>query len=103
MPVRHRRPRLGTEGAASETAECVSIPQSIPPAPDPPVPIRDKLAWSTEDLCALLGLSRRLICRLVASGEMPKPDLRLCRRALWRPATVTTWLDSQASRGGSHS
>jgi predicted DNA-binding transcriptional regulator AlpA len=47
----------------------------------------------------LTSMSRRLGERLLASGRMPPPDVRLGRRLVrWFPATVETWLNSLADR-----
>jgi hypothetical protein len=48
-----------------------------------------------DDLAALLQRSRRDVDRLRASGELPKPDLRIGESARWRPQTVKSWLDRQ--------
>ena len=61
------------------------------------VPIRDKLIWSWDDVAALTGLSG-LMEREVCAGRMPPPDVRIGRRACFRPATITNWLDSR--KGG---
>jgi hypothetical protein len=71
------------------------------------VPVRDKLLWGWSDIVALTGLSRRLLEREVSAGRMPAPDVKICRRrALWRPATITEWLESLARQsragGGAH-
>jgi hypothetical protein len=65
-----------------------------------PVPIRDKLLWGWDDIEALTGLSRRLLQQQVSARRMPGPDIKLCRRALWRPATITAWLESLARPRG---
>jgi predicted DNA-binding transcriptional regulator AlpA len=71
-----------------------------PPPVDRPmaantVPIRDRLLWGWDDIAALTGLSRRLLEREVSAGRMPPPDVRIGRRARYRPATITGWLDSR--------
>jgi hypothetical protein len=68
-----------------------------------PVPIRDKLLWGWDDIAALTGLSRRLLQREVSASRMPAPDVRVCRRALWRPRTITAWLEELADRQGRRS
>jgi hypothetical protein len=60
--------------------------------------IAAKLAWDTKDLGRLLGVSDRLIDRLVASGRIVQPDLRFSRRRLWRSETIRRWLDQEASK-----
>src|SRR5262245_6464705 len=54
----------------------------------PAVPIHDKLTWDLADISALTGLSRRLLERELAAGRFPRADLRVGRRALWKPGTV---------------
>jgi predicted DNA-binding transcriptional regulator AlpA len=65
-----------------------------------PAPLRDRLLWSWDDIAALTGLSRRLLEREVSAGRMPPPDVRIGRRACFRPATITAWLDSLAQPNG---
>jgi hypothetical protein len=63
------------------------------------VPVRDKLLWGWSDIVALTGLSRRLLEREVSAGRMPGPDVKISRRrALFRPATITAWLESLAAQ-----
>jgi hypothetical protein len=64
------------------------------------VPIRDRLAWDLADIASLLGVSRRLLERTRAAGNMPPPDIAIGRRILWRPATIDRWLDWLESKGG---
>jgi hypothetical protein len=52
--------------------------------------IRHKLLWDRRDVALLTGLSVRLIEREVSAGRMPGPDVRVGRRALWRPGTITS-------------
>jgi hypothetical protein len=67
------------------------------------VPIRERLLWSWDDVAALTTMSRRLLEREVAAGRMPPPDVRIGRRACYRPTTIMTWLDSLADRHGRRS
>src|SRR5262249_11541209 len=60
------------------------------------VPIHDRLTWGLDDLEALTGLSRRTLERERSAGRLPRPDLRVGRRVLWKPATILAWLE----RGG---
>jgi hypothetical protein len=64
------------------------------------VSIRDKLLWGWSDIEALTGLSRRLLQQLVSARRMPAPDIKICRRALYRPSTILSWLDSMADGQG---
>ena len=61
------------------------------------VPLRDRLLWSWDDVSALTTMSRRLLECEVRAGHMPAPDVRIGRRACWRPATITAWIDSLAT------
>jgi hypothetical protein len=63
------------------------------------IPFRERLLVGWDDISAHSGLSRRLLEREVSARRMPPPDVRIGRRACWRPATITAWLDSLAQRG----
>ena len=67
------------------------------------VPFHDRLLVGWDDISVHTGLSRRLLEREVSAGRMPGPDVRIGRRACWRPATITAWLDSLADRQGRRS
>jgi predicted DNA-binding transcriptional regulator AlpA len=77
-----------------QTASGTADPPETPCA----APIRDKLRWEWDDLTALTGMSIRWFQKEISAGRMPAPDLRLGRRVGWRPATITTWLDSMAQQ-----
>jgi excisionase family DNA binding protein len=49
---------------------------------------------SIEQFARVLNISRRTAERLLASGRLPKADLRLGRIPRWRPETVRRFLDS---------
>jgi predicted DNA-binding transcriptional regulator AlpA len=69
------------------------------PAPErahPAVPINERLTWGLNDLAALTGLSRRTLERERSAGRLPRPDLHIGKRVLWRPETINEWL----KRGG---
>lgn len=114
MRKTQRRPPVVTDGvdAGVETLPISADPTTPPAAPHDPaaarrpvrsittVPIRDKLLWDRRDISLLTGVSVRLIERAVSAGRMPGPDIRIGRRALWRPCSVTRWLDELAERGG---
>ncbi len=72
------------------------LARSIEPAS--PIPFRDRLLVGWDDISAHVGVSRRLLEREVSAGRMPGPDVRIGRRACWRPATITSWLDSLAQQ-----
>jgi predicted DNA-binding transcriptional regulator AlpA len=68
-------------------------------APEPArtrVPLNARLTWGLNDLAALTGLSRRTLERERSAGRLPRPDLRVGKRVLWRPDTINEWL----KRGG---
>jgi predicted DNA-binding transcriptional regulator AlpA len=87
MTNQSERPRITT----SEAAE-VEHRDSDPTAPASAVSIHDKLVWGWDDITALTGLSRRLLERQLSAGKMPRPDLRVGRRVLWRPSTIKSWI-----------
>jgi hypothetical protein len=92
---KHERPQPeGTGGAVdgSRHDHSTASPSS------PGIAIREKLLWGWDDLERLTGLSRRLLQREVSARRMPGPDVKVCRRALWRPATITGWLNSLAQQ-----
>jgi predicted DNA-binding transcriptional regulator AlpA len=61
----------------------------------PPV---DRMALRIDDAADSLGMSRRAIERERSAGRFPAPDLHIGKSPLWRPQTISTWLDSQ--KGG---
>jgi hypothetical protein len=109
MTTKEQRPWRGTAKAVDGRKTIHPNPTTTPaPHQDSvgPVPILEKLLWGWDDLTALTGLSKRLLQREVSARRMPGPDVRICRRALWRPATITMWLESlaqQADRQGRRS
>ena len=50
------------------------------------------IAVPQHQLPGLLGVSRRTLSRLRATGEFPEPDRVVGRIALWRLETLTAWL-----------
>jgi excisionase family DNA binding protein len=85
-------------GPAVTVAPRPTLAASIKPIPR--VPVRDKLLWSLDDLAALLGLSRRMLERMLSAGRLVGPDIRCGRRCLWRPSTIHAWIEQQG--GGAH-
>jgi predicted DNA-binding transcriptional regulator AlpA len=61
---------------------------------DPPSagPIIEPLL-GIHDWLGVLGISRRALERLRASGRIPSPDLYLGRLPRWRAATVRAWIE----------
>jgi predicted DNA-binding transcriptional regulator AlpA len=66
------------------------------------VPFHERLLVGWDDVSAHVGVSRRLLEREVSAGRMPAPDVRIGRRACWRPSTITTWIDSMAQQARPH-
>jgi hypothetical protein len=98
---KHERPRPGAGGAVDDPRQdhpTVPLPVYQETQTAGPVPVRDKLLWGWDDIAALTGLSRRLLEQQVSARRMPGPDIRVGRRALWRPATITAWLESLAQQ-----
>ena len=62
--------------------------------PTSSIPIDCRLTLGLREIALLTGLSRRLIEREMAAGRFPGPDVRVGRRTLWKPATVTNWVES---------
>jgi predicted DNA-binding transcriptional regulator AlpA len=90
-PRHHHLTSPPPENQDPEAADC-------PPEAVAHVPIRDKLRWTWDDLEALTGISKRWMQREISAGRMPSPDLRMGRRAGWRPSTIATYLDELADR-----
>jgi predicted DNA-binding transcriptional regulator AlpA len=99
---RNERPQPETGGAVGGSRHDHST-SPAPPFQDPkaaaPVPVRDRLRWTWDDVEALTGMSKRWMQREISAGRMPPPDLRMGRCAGWRPATIMSYLDSVAQRG----
>jgi hypothetical protein len=77
---------------SSVVAGAVSAGHEAPPAA---VPLHDKLVWSLADIAALIGVSRRLLEKELSAGRMPRCDLRIGRRCLWRPRTIREWIEGK--------
>jgi hypothetical protein len=106
MPEKRQRPPVATGGVdAGVVTLPISTYPTTPPAPDQdaaaadPVLIRERLLWPRDDGPALTTRSRRPVEREVSAGRMPPPDVRIGRRACYRPSTIITRLDSPAQRG----
>ena len=99
---KHERPQPEARGVVDDPRQyhptAPPTAATVQPEAASPVPIRDRLLWSWDDVAALTGLSRRFLEREVSAGRMPPPDVRIGRRACFRTATITSWLDSR--RGG---
>lgn len=56
----------------------------------------DQQILRIQQTCALLGLSRSTLYRMIAKGEFPAPT-RLSTRAVgWQAGTVHAWLSSRS-------
>jgi predicted DNA-binding transcriptional regulator AlpA len=51
-----------------------------------------RLAYRLDEVAAAFGVSRRTIERERSAGRFPKPDLKIGRVPLWRPATLENWM-----------
>ncbi|MFH1022394.1 MAG: hypothetical protein V1809_03310 [Planctomycetota bacterium] len=49
------------------------------------------LYWK-RDLMERLGVSRRTLERMISTGEIPRPEIRLRGRGAWRTDTITDWI-----------
>jgi hypothetical protein len=116
-----QRPGAATRGVAvgilpikSVTDNHTAQPPTVTPSPEAAgptgrhrlveaVPLRDRLVWDLRDISALTTFSPRLLQRQIAAGKMPGPDVRVGRRACWKPATITNWLDSFAQQADGRS
>ncbi|MCC7419988.1 MAG: helix-turn-helix domain-containing protein [Planctomycetaceae bacterium] len=47
-----------------------------------------------KDLCMLVGISRRTIYRIRASGQLPAP-IQIGGRVRWRPEDIERWLQTR--------
>jgi hypothetical protein len=97
--LKPKRPQsLGTEGAADRADSQLNPTTTVAHSSSPAVPVRDQLGWSLDNIAVLTTFSRRLLERELAAGRMPRPDIRIGRRCLWKPASILAWLDSLADR-----
>jgi predicted DNA-binding transcriptional regulator AlpA len=58
----------------------------------------DRMALRLDEVSDSIGMSRRAIERERSAGRFPLPDLHIGKAPLWRPQTISAWLDSQ--KGG---
>jgi len=84
--TKHERPQPEARGVVNGPRQDHSTPS--------------RLTLRADEVAASLGISRRSLQRELAAGRFPRADLHVGKMPLWRPATVTTWLDSLAQRGG---
>lgn len=49
---------------------------------------------SLDDVAQLLGIAKRTLHTWRASGELPKPDLKIGKTVRWRRTTIENWISS---------
>lgn len=64
---------------------------SLKPATSTPGLARKKGTFNTLELAAFLGVSRATVCRMNASGKLPRP-IRFNRAVRWDCWTIEEWL-----------
>jgi len=82
-----RTPAAPSEG--DSLVDCPNPSYADPPGSGRPVP---RLALRLEEAAEAVGLSRRMVERLRASGKFPKPDAVVGRCPLWRVETLDAWI-----------
>jgi prophage regulatory protein len=58
----------------------------------------NRLVLRPIDVCAMVGVSRSTLYRLIARGEFPMPLQLTSRCRGWREAEVVAWLSSRANK-----
>lgn len=61
---------------------------SAPSKQEVPAPL-----WSVAEVAEYLNVSRRGVERLIASGKLPKPCVRVGRLPRWKPIDITRWAE----------
>lgn len=51
-----------------------------------------RLILRKRDVASQLGCCTRTLERMIATGEIPTPDLTLRRRPAWRASTIEAWV-----------
>lgn len=51
--------------------------------------------WTTEDVAAYLDVGTSTIRAYLARRQMPEPDRRIGRMAVWKPATIRRWAEQR--------
>jgi hypothetical protein len=75
----------GTLAALKTTLESDAPKRQAPPS-EPP------LAYRKAESARLIGISPRLLERLLSAGKFPKPDAYAGRCPLWTRATLSAWI-----------
>lgn len=52
--------------------------------------------WTLDDVATYLSVCRRTTERMLATGKLPKPDVRLGKLMRWKPETIFAWLNRRA-------
>ena len=52
--------------------------------------------WTMDDVATHLSVCRRTTERMLATGKLPKPDVRLGKLMRWKPETIFAWLNNMA-------
>lgn len=53
-----------------------------------------RLAHDAAEVARLIGVGKRTLYRLVASGHFPRADVQLGRIHRWRRSTIENWLSA---------
>ncbi len=69
------------------------------PSPGSTSAVPERLTWRLDDIARALGISRRALERERSAGRFPPPDLHIGKAPLWRPSTLSAWIDDQARNG----
>ena len=48
--------------------------------------------WDTDEIAGFLNVSTRTVQRMIATGEIPKPDKTIGRMKRWLPSTIEAWI-----------
>lgn len=83
-----------------ESIDTTDLPVARPPEHKSTVPrsVIERMTWRIEDIVKALGVSRRAIERERSAGRFPRPDLTIGRMPLWRPETISRWLEGGGYR-----
>lgn len=81
------RPTSLTFGTTTPQTEAVQ-----PEAAPRPLPVI-RLTLRLNEVARMLGISRRALERERSAGRFPRPDLTIGRMPLWRPETISTWIE----------
>jgi len=61
-------------------------------------PARPEPMLTVDDLAELLRLAPRTVWRMIGTGQLPPPDLRIGKRVVrWRRDGIDNWIAAQAA------